>query len=262
MPVVSPFILYVNTSAYDLRKVSSIVDGDDPAMVYARFIDEPRVAIPFDRITFEAAWQTALAAAVVPPSNFHFFVSSAAAVAGAPFANWSFVVIDPGSPTSEAGTYQVIANGGIAFPADYTKVSDKTDTASEVAVVDVGNFFTGTNVETVLQEVGSGTTLPQSAVLTVGPTNVLDSMPIAAYGSADWAVELVKGTSRYKSNIHAVHDGALGYFFEDGIVVGLGIGVLPITFNVDVNAGSFRLTAVSVDAGWTFRVRRMTAFAP
>jgi hypothetical protein len=60
MPVTSPFILYVNSTAYDLRKVSSVVDNPDPSLVDVRFIDDPRLTVTFDRVTFEAAWQSAL----------------------------------------------------------------------------------------------------------------------------------------------------------------------------------------------------------
>ena len=61
MPVTSPYILYVNTSAYDLRKVSSItVNNDDPTLVNVRFIDEARTVVAFDAVTFIAAWQAAL----------------------------------------------------------------------------------------------------------------------------------------------------------------------------------------------------------
>jgi hypothetical protein len=61
MPVTSDFILYVGTSAYDLRKVSSSVPAqDDPLYRMVRFIDEPRAAIRFLAATFDPAWQAAL----------------------------------------------------------------------------------------------------------------------------------------------------------------------------------------------------------
>lgn len=64
MAVTSVFILYVGLSAYDLRKVSSAVPHQtDPLLVMVRFIDEPRTAIPFEKATFEPAWEAALNAA-------------------------------------------------------------------------------------------------------------------------------------------------------------------------------------------------------
>ncbi len=198
-----------------------------------------------------------------PATNPAYFVDGLAAQADAPHVEGTFVIISPGSHASEAGTYQVTTNGGSAFPDDYTKVSDQTDTASEVGIVDAGDFFVGTDVEAALQEVGAGTTLPQSGVLVLG-TNVLDSISSANYGSIEWAIEVINGTQRYRSNGHTTHDGTTTAFEEDGIAVGPGIGVLPITFDTDISAGDIRLvaTAAAGGVGWTYRVRRMSAFAP
>jgi hypothetical protein len=65
MAVTSPFIYYIGTSAYDLRKVSSaVVANDDPLYLQVRFIDEPRASIRFLAATFEPAWQAALDASL------------------------------------------------------------------------------------------------------------------------------------------------------------------------------------------------------
>jgi ribosomal protein S27E len=64
MAVTSPFIWYIGTSAYDLRKVSSAVANPDPTLINVRFIDCPQVAITFDKAAFEAAWQTCLTASL------------------------------------------------------------------------------------------------------------------------------------------------------------------------------------------------------
>ncbi len=62
-------------------------------------------------------------------------------------------IIISNTPAGSAdGTYQL--NAKTASPADYTKLSDATDTASEVATVDAGNFFTGSDVESNLQQLG------------------------------------------------------------------------------------------------------------
>jgi large repetitive protein len=59
MPVSSPFIYYVNSTAYDLRKVSSAVQLD-PSTSGVRFIDNPANALAFDSAPFLAAWKAAL----------------------------------------------------------------------------------------------------------------------------------------------------------------------------------------------------------
>jgi len=65
--VTSPFILYVNTTAYDLRKVSSwSKTNPDPTnpTVQVRFIDMPETTITFDEATFIVAMQACLDASV------------------------------------------------------------------------------------------------------------------------------------------------------------------------------------------------------
>ncbi len=65
--VSSPFILYVNTTAYDLRKVSSWSDTNPESTnptVQVRFIDMPEKAVEFDAATFIPAMQAALDASV------------------------------------------------------------------------------------------------------------------------------------------------------------------------------------------------------
>jgi hypothetical protein len=59
MAVSSPYIAYVGTTAYDLRKVSAVIDIDANT-VGVRFIDEPRLTVQFDKTSFEVAWQAAL----------------------------------------------------------------------------------------------------------------------------------------------------------------------------------------------------------
>lgn len=311
MPVVSDYILYVGSSAYDLRKVSSAVPHQtDPLLVMVRFIDEPRTAIAFVKATFEPAWEAALnagggggggppsgpaggnlggtypnpdvvaiqgvAVAATAPSSgsqliynslagqyqpalpTQFFVSGAAAQAAAPFINGTTVVIAPGSPTSQAGTYTVTANGGAAFPADYTKVSDATDTASEVAIVDAGAYYPAPkNVEAALQAIGAG----QIAGATGGPL-VVGTTPIAsvAVTSAEggvWSILLENGTLRYKTMLSVTHDGGVAQVVEYGSVPGPGVGVLPVTFDADILAGNLRILATAAGLGWSYRIRCM-----
>lgn len=194
-----------------------------------------------------------------PSSLVRYFASGAAAQAAAPFVNGTFAVIYPGTPAAEAGTYQVTANGGAAFPADYTKLSDATNTASEVGILDAGNFFASSDVEGALQELGPLVTLATeySGALPDATTTPMDSVPVATVGAVDWSVELVKGTQRYKSSVHATTDGATANGIEDGIALGPGLLVTPFTIDVDVVLGYMRLTAALTAPGWSFRVRRL-----
>lgn len=197
---------------------------------------------------------------IVPVTTPAYFISGAAAQAAAlilPFVNGTFVIISPGSPTSEAGTYQVTANGGIAFPADYTKVSDLTDTASEVGIVDVGNFYSGTNVEDALQEIGAGLVSGPTGALLVA-TNIIDTVVITACEGGTWEILLENGTLRYKTMLAVAHDDTNATVSEFGSDPGPGVGVLPVTFDADINAGNLRILATATILGWSYRVRRLT----
>lgn len=306
MPVVNVHILYVGTSAYDLRKVSSAVPHQaDPLLVMVRFIDEAATAISFVKATFEPAWQASLNAAggggppsgpaggdlggtypgpnvvgiqgtpvsvtaptsgtqlifdgseYVPALPTQYFVSGAAAQAASPFINGTTVVIDPGSPTSEAGTYQVTSNSGASFPADYTKVSDRTDTASEVAIVDVGNFFNATNVEDALQELASG----QVAGTTGGPlpvgTTAIYTLPVANLEGGDFTVLLQNGLLRYKTMISIAHNDGTVNVTEYGGVPGPGVGVVPVSFDAAIVLTNLEIRAVVTADNllWSYTIR-------
>lgn len=309
MPVVSVYILYVGSSAYDLRKVSSAVPHQtNPLLVMVRFIDEPRTAIPFVKATFEPAWEAALNAgggggggapsgpaggdlggnypnpSVVglqgtgisvsapnsgdqliyngtsgqyePASPTRYFADGTAAQAASPFIEGTFVVIYPGSPTSEAGTYQVTANGGASFPADYTLVSDATDQASEVAITDAGNFYPGPkNVEVALQAVGEGNIAGVlGGPLPIGTTAIATLLATVVDGG-DWSVILENGTLRYKTILSVTHDDGVVQLTESNSVPGPGVGVLPISFDADILVGNLRILAVATATGWSYRIR-------
>ncbi len=303
VPVTSPFILYVGTTAYDLRKVSSVIPGNDSAHVVARFIDDPRVTVTFDAATFFPVWQTALIAstgasptgpaggdlsgtypnptvvkiqgrpvsASSPTSGSTFiwdgstwqisypvqyFASSAAAVAAAPFINGTTIVISPGSPTSEAGTYQVTSNGGVSFPSDYTLISSAVITASQVGITDSAGWYAGaTNVEQALAQVGAGQEGQQTGTLSVG-ANTIDSIAFASYSAAEWQVELIKGSTRYYDLVSAVTDGTTANFTEDNIVLIPGSGTFDFTISVSISGSNMILVVTPLTTGWAYRVRR------
>lgn len=199
----------------------------------------------------------ALTNQLVPVTDPSYYASGAAVQATAPHVNGTFVVIYPGSPTSEAGTYQVTVNQGAAFPADYTKVSDATNTASEVGIVDAGNYFPSPkNVEVALQATGAGQISGPGAVLAVA-TDVLDQVAAASFDSVAWEVTVRNGTLRYTAIFTVTHDGTLTSLEESNAAPGPGVGVLPITFDADINAGNLRLLATVTAPGWSYRVRRL-----
>lgn len=200
----------------------------------------------------------AVAGQWVPTSSVRYFASGAAAQAAAPFINGTFVVIYPGIPPSEAGTWQVTANQGAAFPADYTKVSDATETASEVGIVDAGNYYTGTNVEDALQEIGAGLISGPTGALAVG-LNVLDTIAAASAEGAEWEVLLENGILRYQTVVTVAHDGVTATATETAPNPGPGVGVLPVTFDADISGANLRLLANAAAPGWSFRVRRLAA---
>lgn len=192
-----------------------------------------------------------------PVNPVGYYASGAAAAAAAPHIDGTFVVIYPGVPTSEAGTYQVTANGGAAFPGDYTKVSDATDTASEVAVVDAGNYYAGSNVEDVLQEIGGGAVSGPTGALAVG-LNVLDSVALGVAEGSTWEVTLENGILRYKTTLAVAHDDGTATATESAANPGPGVGVLPVTFDADISAGNLRVLATAAAPGWSYRLRRLT----
>lgn len=197
-----------------------------------------------------------------PANQYRYFSDSGNAVAASPFIDGTFVVLYPGIPTAEAGTYQVVSNGGITFPGDYAKLSDATDTASEVGIVDAGGFYNGSNVEDALQEIGAGTVSGPSGLIASGaiPTDtIIDTFNALVYGGGDYDLLIVNGNLRYKTMLAVAHDGATVDVSEYGANPGPGISIMPITFSADILAGNVRIiaTAAALAAGWEYRLRRV-----
>jgi hypothetical protein len=190
---------------------------------------------------------------------FRYFASGALAAAAAPLLNGTFVVLNPGSPTSEAGTYQVATNQGAAFPGDYTKISDSTDTASEVGIVDTGNNYAESDVEGALAAIGGGSILPQIKAVAMGD-NVLDRVVSATYGTGVWIVTMVKGNLRLVTTLSVAHNGTAAVIVQSGTVVGPGITTPPFTFDAALVDTDLCLMVNATDTGWSGRVRRIALF--
>ena len=81
----------------------------------------------------------------------------------------------------------------------------------------------------------------QSATLTTTSTGAaaLVSLTASTYRSADYQIQVVKGSSYNTSLIKVVHDGTNAYMTEYGNVNQPSVGV--VTFSTDINSGDLRL---------------------
>lgn len=89
----------------------------------------------------------------------HYATLAAAIADTANLTNGQYVFIAGGEdvgakPNDDRGVWQVTANQGAAR-GDYTKVLDITNKASELYIDDAGNFFSATDAEAALQEIGT-----------------------------------------------------------------------------------------------------------
>jgi len=193
---------------------------------------------------------------LVPAYLARYFATGAAAQAAAPHIVGTFVIIYPGATPTEAGTYEVTANGGAAFPADYTKVSDHTDTAAEVGVIDADGNFVPTDVEEVLAALATGLVVPKTGALLI-TNNVIDFFQVASYKAAKYIVTLSNGTQRYQSTIDVASDGTTCTVTESDVEVGPGVTTVPVSFDADVASGNVRLLAIASQVGWSYSVRRL-----
>ena len=81
----------------------------------------------------------------------------------------------------------------------------------------------------------------QSSTLTTTSTGAaaLVSLTASTYRSADYQIQVVKGSSYNTSLIKVVHDGTNTYMTEYGNVNQPSVGV--VTFSTDINSGDLRL---------------------
>lgn len=77
------------------------------------------------------------------------FATPGDATAAAPFVDGRRVIITTGG---SAGLYQVVTNGGVTFPGDYTLLSTAVVVAADWNVVDVDGLIQGVDGETVCRE--------------------------------------------------------------------------------------------------------------
>jgi len=63
--IISPYLLNVGGSTYDMRKVAMYTDDlDAPGYVQARFINVNETTVRLNKVDFEAAYQAAMTASV------------------------------------------------------------------------------------------------------------------------------------------------------------------------------------------------------
>ena len=81
----------------------------------------------------------------------------------------------------------------------------------------------------------------QSSTLTTTSTGAaaLVSLTASTYRSADYQIQVVKGSSYNTSLIKVVHDGTNTYMTEYGNVNQPSVGI--VTFSTDINSGDLRL---------------------
>ncbi len=87
---------------------------------------------------------------------------------------------------------------------------------------------------------------------------VLDSVSIATYKAMSWAIEAIKGTTTWYSELHAAQDGTTPAWVEDAVVLMPGGGTYDFANSCDISGGLLRLITTPASAGWSFRVRQLT----
>ncbi len=154
-------------------------------------------------------------------------------------------------PTPDDGTWQLTVK--TASPADYTKVSDAVNVASEVALDVPIPPLTATNVQQALEQI----VLPSNTGTAAGAaTTVIGSVPLATVGRVDWYVLLQRGTDRYIETLHYTHNGAAPFGVSDEIAA------VNFAFNatlaVAVVGANLELSVNNTGAAITYRVKAVT----
>ncbi len=86
---------------------------------------------------------------------------------------------------------------------------------------------------------------------------VLDSQLVASFQDMEWELVLTKGNTRYSTTVRAnIADGVTPEWAEDGIVIAPPSGgTFDFVLNVDISAGSMRLTITPSSTGWSAHTR-------
>lgn len=91
---------------------------------------------------------------------------------------------------------------------------------------------------------------------TTEDTVVVDEFPIGTYRSAKYETQVSDGINFQISEIRVLHDGALAYMTEYGVIVN---DTLMGTFSVDISNGLFQLSFTPVNASSkTIKIARST----
>ena len=84
----------------------------------------------------------------------------------------------------------------------------------------------------------------------------MTSVPVSVEGGV-WSILLENGTLRYKTMLSVTHDGGIAQVSEYGGAPGPGVGVVPVAFDADINAGFLRILAVASGGGWSYSIRSL-----
>lgn len=163
---------------------------------------------------------------------------------------------DPAGP--DDGTYIITAITGAV--GDYTKISDATNTAAEISIVDAGGFYTSTDVEDALQEVGGG----QAGNLQtagIAAATVVDSVPFASFQSIFWSITVTRtdvANQRLSQLVMVTHDSTSAFpvFFGTSIVPAAAGNV---AISSAISGANIELTVTPSVGTWTADIKRMHA---
>lgn len=164
---------------------------------------------------------------------------------------------------AEDGTYQITVLTGNT--SDYTKISDATNTASEVSIVDAGGYFVSTDVEGALQEVGAKTTSTIVPLVNAVAT-VAAQVSTHSYGRALWEICIYNAATGVREN-WTVDTNNNAYTGNDatGIpnytIYGAGPDANGHTIQMDYNGvgalQKMRLLITANGTGWAVEVLSM-----
>jgi hypothetical protein len=167
---------------------------------------------------------------------------------------------------AEDGTYSVQALTG--SPADYAKISDATDTAAEVGIVDAGGYYQSNNVEGALQEIGAGTSGNLTTALVANTPTTVASVLVDAVRSVVWDVlvqnpatgEAERWTVESLHNGTATTDAATVDFTVNGLGPNTGnISIIAASLNGAGPTQTMRLQITATAANWAASVKTIVA---